>query len=173
MDAIVGHECYSFLDGFSRYNQVKIANGDQLKTNFTTDWGTYAYIVMPFGLCNAPTTFQQVMTQAFQKYLRISMEIFLDNFCTSNSQMDHLDWLSKCLDQCDQFGISLNSEKCTFGVPSGKLSGHIVSKARIATNPNKVKKIANLTRPDTVSGVRGFVGHVSYYEWFIKSFAVH
>ena len=58
LDAVVGHECYFFLDGFSGYNQVKIAKEDQLKTTFTTDWRTYAYIVMPFGLCNAPTTFQ-------------------------------------------------------------------------------------------------------------------
>ena len=172
LDAVAGYESYSFLDGFSGYNQVKIAKEDQLKTTFTTDWGTYAYTVMPFGLCNAPATFQWVMTQAFQKYLRISMEIFLDDFCTFSSRKEHLDWLGKCLDQCDQFGISLNSEKCTFGVPSGKLLGHIVSKAGIATDPDKVKKIANLPRPDTVFGVRGFVGHVSYYRRFIKSFAV-
>ena len=131
LDAVVGHECYSFLDGFSGYNQVKIAKRDPLKTTFTTDWETYAYTMMPFGLCNAPAMFQRVMTQAFQKYLRISMEILLDDFCTFSSHKDHLDWLSKCLDQCDQFGISLNSEKCAFGVPSEKLLGHIVSKARL------------------------------------------
>ena len=65
LDAVARHESYSFLDGFSRYNQVKIAKEDQLKTTFTMDWGTYAYTIMPFGLCNAPTTFQWVMTQAF------------------------------------------------------------------------------------------------------------
>ena len=91
LDAVAGHESYSFLDGFSGYNQVKIAKEDQLKTTFTTDWGTYAYTVMPFGLCNAPATFQRVMTQAFQKYLRISMEIFLDDFCTFSSREEHLD----------------------------------------------------------------------------------
>ena len=172
LDAVAGHECYSFLDGFSGYNQVKIAKEDQLKTTFTTDWGTYAYTIMPFGLCNAPSTFQCVMTQAFQKYLRISMEIFLGDFYTFSSRKEHLDWLGKCLDQCDQFGKSSNLEKFTFGVPSGKLLGHIVSKAGIAIDPDKVKKIANLPRPDTVSGVCGFVGHVNYYSRFIKSFAV-
>ena len=85
LDAVARHECYSLLDGFSGYNQVKIAKEDQLKTTFTTDWGTYAYKVMPFGLCNAPATFQRVMTQAFKKYLHISMEIFLDDYCTFNS----------------------------------------------------------------------------------------
>ena len=129
-------------------------------------------MVMLFGLCNAPAPFQRVMTQAFQKYLRISMEIFLDDFCTFSSRKEHLDWLGKYLDQCDQFGISLNSEKCTFGVPFGKLLGHIVFKAGIATDPDKAKKIANLLRPNTVFDVRGFLGHVTYYRRFFKSFAV-
>ena len=85
------------------------------------------------------------------------MEIFLDDFCKFSSRNEHLDWFGKCFDQCDQFGISLNLEKCTFGVPSGKLLDHKVSKAGIATDLDKVKKIANLPRPDTVSGVCGFV----------------
>ena len=153
LDAVVGHECYSFLDGFSRYNQKNIIMEDQLKTTFTTNWETYAYTMMPFGLCNALVAFQQVMTQAFQKYLCISMKIFLDDFCTFSSRKDHLDWLNKCLDQCDQFGIPLNYKKCTFGVPFGKLLGHIVSKAGIAIDPDEDKKIANLPRPYIVSGV--------------------
>jgi len=127
---------------------------------------------MPFGLCNAPATFQRVMTQAFQNYLRVSMEIFLDDFCTFSTTVDHLSCLGQCLDQCDKFGISLNSEKCQFGVPSGKLLGHIVSRRGIATDPDKVTRILALPKPDTVSGVRGFVGHVSYYRRFIHSFAV-
>ena len=101
MDAVAEHECYSFLNGFLGYNQVKIAKEDQLKTTFIIDWETYAYTVMPFGLCNAPTTFQRVMTQEFQKYLRISMEILLDDFCTFSSRKEHLDWLGTCLNQCD------------------------------------------------------------------------
>ena len=91
LDAVAGHESYSFLDGFSSYNQVKIAKEDQLKNTFTTDWATYAYTVMPFGLCNAPATFQRVMTQAFQKYLRISMENFLNDLCMFSSRKEHLD----------------------------------------------------------------------------------
>ena len=93
------------------------------------------------------------MIQAFQKYLRISMEIFLDDFCTFSSRKEHFDWLGHCFDQYDEFGISLNYEKYTFGVPSGKLLGHIVSKTRIATDLDKVKKIANLPQLDTISVV--------------------
>ena len=66
LDGVAGHECYSFLDGFSGYNQVMIVAACRAYTTFTTNWGTFAYNVMPFGLCNAPATFQRVMTMAFQ-----------------------------------------------------------------------------------------------------------
>ena len=69
LDRVVGHQFYSFLDGFSGYNQIQIHPTDQPKTTFTTEWGTFAYRVMPFGLCNAPATFQQVMIAAFQDFL--------------------------------------------------------------------------------------------------------
>ena len=89
LDGVAGHECYSFLDGFSGYNQVQIALEDQPLTTFTTDWGTFAYNVMPFGLCNAPATLQRVMTTAFQGYLRKFIEIFLDDFCVFNAKAEH------------------------------------------------------------------------------------
>ena len=86
LDGVAGHKCYSFLDGFLGYNQVQITHDNRPLTTFTTDWGTFAYNVMPFGLCNAPATFQRVMTQAFNKYLRKFMEIFLDDFCILGSK---------------------------------------------------------------------------------------
>jgi len=69
LNGVAGHECYSFMDGFSGYNQIQIAQIYRLLTAFTTDWGIYAYTKMPFGLCNAPATFQRLMTIAFQMYL--------------------------------------------------------------------------------------------------------
>ena len=65
LDNVAGQQLYSFLDGFIGYNQVGIHPNDQLKTTFVMEWGKYAYRVMPFGLCNAPATFQWVVTQAF------------------------------------------------------------------------------------------------------------
>jgi hypothetical protein len=78
---VAGHICYSFLDGFSGYNQIRIALEDQLKTTFTTAWGTFASIIMLFGLCNALATFQRVMMIAFLPFLHKFIEIFLDDFC--------------------------------------------------------------------------------------------
>ena len=96
LDGVAGHECYSFLDGFTGYNQVQIAPKDRSLTTFTTNWGTFAYNVMPFGLCNAPATFQRAMTSAFQGYLRKFIEIFLDDFCVFSTKAGHQTCLSKC-----------------------------------------------------------------------------
>ena len=93
LDKVASQQLYSFLDGFSGYNQVNIHPYDQSKTNFVTKWGTYAYRVMPFGLYNARATFQWVVTQALQDFLRDFMEIFLDDFCVDSWERNHLDCL--------------------------------------------------------------------------------
>lgn len=83
------------MDGFSGYNQIQIAREDQIKTTFTTDWGTFASRVMLFGLCNALATFQRVMTIAFQDSLRKDIEIFLDDFCPYGTEDEHPQALAK------------------------------------------------------------------------------
>ena len=158
MDGIVGYECYSFLDGFFGYNQVQIIVEDRPLTTFTTDWGAFAYNVMPFGLCNAPATFQRAMTSAFQQYLRKFIEIFLDDFCVFSSKAEHAECLIKCFEQCKKYGISINAPNSKFVVPQGRLVGHIVSKEGIAVDPNKVAVILTLPIPEHITDVKGFLG---------------
>jgi len=80
LDNLSGKKFFSFLDGFSGYNQIKIAPQDQDKTTFTSPWGTFSYRFLPFGLCNAPTTFQRAVLGIFSDMLNDSMEIFMDDF---------------------------------------------------------------------------------------------
>jgi hypothetical protein len=171
LDGVAGHECYSFLDGFSGYNQVMIAPACRAYTTFTTDWGTFAYNVMPFGLCNAPATFQRVMTTAFQKYLRKFIEIFLDDFCVFSTRQQHAECLKKCFEQCREYGISINAAKSEFLVPCGRLLGHIVSKEGIAVDPDKVAAILLLPIPEHITGVKAFLGATSYYRRHIYFYA--
>ncbi|MCO5574638.1 hypothetical protein L7F22_028427 [Adiantum nelumboides] len=94
LERVAGKQAYSFLDGFAGYNQLAIAPEDHNKTAFATEWGIYAYRVMPFGLINAPATFQRLMTHAFKKYLRIFLEIYMDDLCIhSLLRIEHLDHL--------------------------------------------------------------------------------
>ena len=80
LDQVAGYEMYNFLDGYSGYNQVSLAPEDREKTTFITEWGAFYYLVMPFGLCNAPATFQRAMMAIFAEYLQKFMAIFVDDF---------------------------------------------------------------------------------------------
>ena len=99
------------------------------------------------------------------------MEIFFDDFCVFSSKDTHKEKLKLCLAQCEEYGISLNASKCQFVVPYGKLLGHIVSKASISTDPDKIALIVNTPRPATVTQVRSFVGLGSYYRRGVAKFA--
>jgi hypothetical protein len=85
LDHVAGHQQYSFLDGFSGYNQVFIRMSDQLKTTFTTEWGTFAFNRMPFGLCNAPGTFQRLIMDIFKDFLKYFLKVFIYDFSVFNN----------------------------------------------------------------------------------------
>jgi hypothetical protein len=96
LDKVVGHEVYSFLDGFFKYHQIQIAPKDRYNTTFITDWGTFVWVVMPFGLKNAPPTHQRAMSKAFKEHLDDSMKFFLDDFMVFSDLDTHLSKLQKC-----------------------------------------------------------------------------
>jgi hypothetical protein len=151
------------LDGFLGYTQIMIALAYRAYTTFIIDWGTFAYNVMPFGLCNALATFQRVVTIAFQEYLRNFMEIFLDDFCVYSTWKEHANCLKKCFEQYRKFGISINATKPEFLVPCGRLLGHIVSKEGIVVDPDKIFAILLLPIPLHIMGVKSFLGGTRYY----------
>ncbi len=140
LDLVVGHEMYSFMDGYNNYNQVKMVEEDKEKTTFISEWGAYAYNVMLFGLYNIPATFQKLVTKTFKKYLKKFMQVFLDDFSVYGSKKDHLGQLQKCLEKCRQNSISLNPEKCAFCVNLGVLLGYIVC-SDVLVDPRKITTI--------------------------------
>ena len=168
LDHVSGHECYSFLDGFSGYNQVFIRPEDQLKTTFTTKWGKFAFNRMPFGLCNAPGTFQQLRMDIFQDFLRHFLEVFIDDFAVFGKRRDHLGYLKKTFERCRETNLKLHPGKCFLGMESGVLLEHVVNKNRLEVDLDKVKVILALTAP---TNVRGFLRCVGYYRRFIKDYA--
>ena len=147
LERVAGKQAYNFLDGFSGYNQVSIKPEDLHKTAFATEWGIFAYKVMPFGLTNAPATFQRLMSHAFKEYLRIFLEIFMDDLCVHTlKREDHVSQLRQVFDKCQVYRICLNPDKCKFMVRQGRILGHIVSTNGIATNEEKIKVILELPR---------------------------
>ena len=142
-----GHEMYSFLDGYSGYHQIKIAPEDRFKRAFVTDWGAFVWVVMPFGLKNAPATYQKAVNLAFREYIDVFMKLFLDDFSVYSDTVTHLEKLQKCFQKCREFGISLNLEKNMFLVHSGIILGDIVSKEGKFPDPKKIQVVVNLPRP--------------------------
>ena len=171
LDHVAGQECFSFLDGFSGYNQVSIREEDQLKTTFTTDWGTYAFNRMPFGLCNAPGTFQRLMMDIFQDFLKHFLEVFIDDFAVFSKKTEHLNCLRKTFQRCRETNLKLHPGKCFFGMKSGLLLGHVVSPEGIAVDLGKIVVMLALLPPRNLREIRGFLGCVGYYRRFIQDYA--
>ncbi|KAJ9535750.1 hypothetical protein OSB04_un001096 [Centaurea solstitialis] len=172
LDRLAGKEFYCFLDGYSGYNQIAIAPDDQEKTTFTCPYGTFAFRRMPFGLCNAPATFQRCMMSIFSNMLENSMEVFMDDFSIYGTSYDDcLQNLEKILKRCEETDLILNWEKCHFMVKEGIVLGHLISKRGIEVDRAKLEVIEKLPEPTTVRGIRSFLGHAGFYRRFIKDFS--
>jgi len=160
---------FSFMDGFSRYNQIKMAPEDIEKTTFTTLWGTLCYKVMSFGLKNAGATYQRAMVTLFHDMIHKEIEVYVDDMIAkSRSKEEHLVNLRKLFERLRKFKLRLNPTKCTFGVRSGKLLGFIVSQRGIEVDPDKVRAILEMPHPRTEKEVRSFLGRLNYIAIFIS-----
>nr|GEZ15289.1 reverse transcriptase domain-containing protein [Tanacetum cinerariifolium] len=172
LERLAGNEFYYFLDGFSGYFQIPIDPKEQEKTTFTCPYGTFAYKRMPFGLCNAPGTFQRCMMAIFHDMIEQTMEVFMDDFSVfENYFSTFLTNLEKMLKRCEDTNLALNWEKIHFMVKEGTVLGHKISKKGIEVDKAKIEVISKLPHPTTVKGIRSFLGHAGFYRRFIKDFS--
>uniref|UniRef100_A0A2N9H2G2 Uncharacterized protein n=1 Tax=Fagus sylvatica TaxID=28930 RepID=A0A2N9H2G2_FAGSY len=159
---------FSFMDGFSGYNQIKMAEEDKSKTAFVTHWGTFVYDVMPFGLKNAGATYQRAMVTLFHDMIHHEIEVYVDDMIAkSRTAQDHLTDLRKLFQRLKKYQLRLNPNKCAFGVTSGKLLGFIVSGRGIEIDPAKVQAIRSMPAPKTEKEIRSFLGRINYIARFI------
>nr|GEZ96439.1 reverse transcriptase domain-containing protein [Tanacetum cinerariifolium] len=172
LERLAGNEFYYFLDGFSGYFQIPIDPKDQEKTTFTCPYRTFVYKRMPFGLCNAPGTFQRCMMVIFHDMIEQTMEVFMDDFSVfDNSFSTCLTNLEMMLKRFEDTKLALNWEKIHFMVKEGIVLGHKISKKGIEVDKSKIKVIYKLPQPTTVKGIRSFLGHAGFYRRFIKDFS--
>jgi hypothetical protein len=169
VERLAGHEYYCFLDGYSGYSQVPVDPEDQEKTTFTCPFGTFAYRRMPFGLCNAPATFQRCMISIFSDMVERFLEVFMDDFSVFGSSFEEcLHHLTLVLVRCKEKNLVLNWEKCHFMVQQGNVLGHVISHQGIEVDKGKVDLISNLPPPRMVKEVPSFLGHAGFYRRFIR-----
>ena len=172
LDALSGARWFSTLDLASGYNQVPMAEKDKEKTAFCTPFGLFEFNRMPFGLCNAPGTFQRLMERIFGDQSLQSLLLYLDDiviFSTTFSQ--HLQRLDLVLSRLRHHQLKLKLSKCHFFQSQVQYLGHIVSAAGVATDPEKIRAVTEWPAPTTLKELRAFLGFASYYRRFVEGFA--
>src|SRR4051812_46706108 len=163
---------FCFLDGYSGFSQIPVKAQDQEKTTFTCPYGTYAYRRMPFGLCNAPATFQRCMSAIFHGFCEEIVEVFMDNFSVYRTSFDNcLHNLDEVLQRCEETNLVLNWEKCHFMVNEGIVLGHKISERGIEVDKAKIEAIENMPCPRDIKGICSILGHAGFYRRFIKDFS--
>lgn len=170
IDSVAKHELLSFMDGFSGYNQIKIAEADTSKTAFRFPGaiGTFEWLVMPFGLKNAGATYQRAMHSIFHDMIGHHIEVYIDDIVVKSKQaIDHIDNLRKSFQRMRQHELKLNPLKCAFGVRAGNFLGFLVHQRGVEVD--KAKAIRKACPPRNKKELQRFLGQVNYLRRFISN----
>ena len=172
LDTLAGAKWFSTLDLTSGYWQVEVEPKDREKTAFCTPDGLFEFKVMPFGLCNAPATFQQLMDLVLAGLQWSSCLVYLDDIIiVGRTFEEHLQNLQAVLIRLREAGLKLKPQKCALCLPQVEFLGHVVSAQGVSTDPRKTEKVRNWPIPTNRREVQQFLGLASYYRRFVQDFA--
>lgn len=172
LEALGRARYFSSLDLASGYWQIAMADEDREKTAFITRYGLYEFNVMPFGLCNAPSTFQRAMDLVLSGLKWEFAQVYLDDILIYSPDFEsHLDHLRALFSRLREHGLQAKASKCQFARKELAFLGHVISKSGIKPDEAKLKSIAEYPVPKNVSELRAFLGIAGYYRRFVQSFA--
>ncbi|WVZ51963.1 hypothetical protein U9M48_003060 [Paspalum notatum var. saurae] len=171
-DQLGGATVFSKIDLRSGYHQIKVREEDIPKTAFFTRYGLYEYLVMSFGLTNAPAFFMYLMNSVFMNELDKFMVVFIDDILVfSTIEQEHKEHLQIVLSCLREHKLYAKFSKCAFWLKEVEFLGHILSAKGVAVDPSKVEDVLNWKQPQTVTEIRSFLGLAGYYRRFIKDFS--
>jgi transposase InsO family protein len=165
---------YTKLDVSAAFHKIRIKEGDEWKTAFRTRFGSFEWLVTPFGLTGAPATFQRYINSVLREFLDVCVSAYIDDVIifTNGSLQEHRSQVLQVLKKLEEAGLQLDINKCEFEQKRVKYLGYIVDSERgICVDPEKVEAIKAWEPPSTVRGVRGFIGFANYYREFIPRFS--
>ncbi|GBG87374.1 hypothetical protein CBR_g45433 [Chara braunii] len=173
LDRVQGCRYFSKIDLKSGYHQIAIRPEDQRKTAFQTRYRLYEFVVMSFGLYNAPGTFQHAINRIFHDYLDKFVIVYLDDILIfSRTVEEHVAHLDKVLSLLRQHKFKINGEKCEFGRTRILYLGHEISAEGLKPDDAKVASIRDWPRPKFVTEMRSFLGMTDYYCNFGKNYSI-
>jgi hypothetical protein len=171
-DQLAGARVFSKIDLRSGYHQIKIRPSDIPKTAFSTRYGLYEYLVMSFGLTNAPAYFMYLMNSVFMPELDKFVVVFIDDILIySRTKEDHANHLRVVLQRLRDHRLYAKFSKCEFWLDSVKFLGHTISSQGISVDPTKVQEVMDWNPPTSVHQIRSFLGLAGYYRRFIPDFS--
>lgn len=171
LEELVGAIVFSKVDLRAGYRQIKMLAGDKRKTAFRTHNGHYKFLVMSFGLTNAPVTFQSLMNDIFRRHLRKFILVFFNNILVYSLILEkHVEQLQIVFVILKNRSLFAKRTKCVFGSSQVEYLSHVITKTRVAANPHKIQAIVNWSLPRNIKQLRGFLGLTSYYRRFVKGY---
>ena len=172
LDELHGSCVFSKIDLKSGYHQIRIREGDEWKTAFKTKYGLYEWLVMPFGLSNAPSTFMRLMNHVLRAFIGKFVVVYFDDILIYSKGLDeHIEHLQSVLTVLRKEKLYANLKKCSFCTNQIVFLGYVVSAKGIEVDEEKVKAIKEWPTPKSVSEVRSFHGLASFYRRFVKDFS--
>jgi hypothetical protein len=174
LERLGGSRYFAVCDILWGFWNVPVREEDKDKTAFVTRGGQWRWEVMPFGLINAPATFQHLMNTIFDRNVHQDyLEIFIDDLCIHGQEWHaFLKSLDTCLGLLIKSGLKLSVEKCKFGFDRVGYLGHVVTPEGTLPDPEKVEAALKLLPPKTVTEVRAFLGLTGYYRRFVRNFSL-
>ncbi|CAL1390463.1 unnamed protein product [Linum trigynum] len=172
LDELSGSKVFSKIDLRSGYHQIRIRPGDEWKTAFKSKDGLYEWLVMPFGLSNAPSTFMRLMNQVLRPFIGSFVVVYFDDILIySKTKEEHLEQLRQVLQVLHENKLYVNLKKCTFYTDQLLFLGFVVGEHGVQVDEDKVHAIRSWPAPTTVSEVRSFHGLATFYRRFVRNFS--
>ena len=171
-DHVSGSTIFTKLDFKSGYNLIRIKEGDEWKTAFRTRYGHFEYLVMPFGLANAPATFQKMMNEIFMDMIDFGVVIYLDDILIySKNEADHIALVKQVRSRLQEHKLAIAPEKCEWHKSRVNFLGYIISADGVEMDQEKIKTVLEWDAPEIVKDIQSFLGFANFYRRFIEGYS--